>query len=227
MQVPVYNLTGEVVDHIEISDQVFGVPFNESVVHQAMLRQRANARQGTASTKTRSEVRGSSRKLFRQKGTGMARAGSIRSPLRRGGGIAFGPRPRSYHQAMPKKMRRLALKCVLSAKAKDEELMVLESLKFDEPKTREMLRVLEALKIDSSALIVTSDSEINMVKSARNLPGIKTLPANLLNIVDILSCKRLLMEVAAVRKAERLWGGRLTEEGNSGPIPDTAAPANN
>jgi large subunit ribosomal protein L4 len=227
MQVPVYNLTGEVVDHIEISDQVFGVPFNESVVHQAMLRQRANARQGTASTKTRSEVRGSSRKLFRQKGTGMARAGSIRSPLRRGGGIAFGPRPRSYHQAMPKKMRRLALKCVLSAKAKDEELMVLESLKFDEPKTREMLRVLEALKIDSSALIVTSDSEINMVKSARNLPGIKTLPANLLNIVDILSCKRLLMEVAAVRKAERLWGGRLTEEGNSGLIPDTAAPANN
>jgi large subunit ribosomal protein L4 len=227
MQVPVYNLTGEVVDHMEISDQVFGVPFNESVVHQAMLRQRANARQGTASTKTRSEVRGSSRKLFRQKGTGMARAGSIRSPLRRGGGIAFGPRPRSYHQAMPKKMRRLALKCVLSAKAKDEELMVLESLKFDEPKTREMLRVLEALKIDSSALIVTSDSEINVVKSARNLPGIKTLPANLLNIVDILSCKRLLMEVAAVRKAERLWGGRLTEEGNSGPIPDTAAPANN
>jgi len=227
MQAPVYNLTGEVVDHIEISDQVFGVPFNESVVHQAMVRQRANIRQGTASTKTRSEVRGSSRKIFRQKGTGLARAGSIRSPLRRGGGIAFGPKPRSYRQAMPRKMRRLALRCVLSAKARDEELTILESLKLDEPKTREMVRILGALKVDSSALIVTSEADASVVKSARNLAGIKTLPANLLNVVDILSCKKLLMEVAAVRKAEQLWGERLSEEGNSGLIRDTAAPVNN
>jgi len=227
MQAPVYNLTGEVVDHIEISDQVFGVPFNESVVHQAMVRQRANIRQGTASTKTRSEVRGSSRKIFRQKGTGLARAGSIRSPLRRGGGIAFGPKPRSYRQAMPRKMRRLALRCVLSAKARDEELTILESLKLDEPKTREMVRILGALKVDSSALIVTSEADASVVKSARNLAGIKTLPANLLNVVDILSCKKLLMEVAAVRKAEQLWGEGLSEEGNSGLIRDTAAPVNN
>jgi len=226
MQAPVYNLTGEVTEHIEISDHVFGVPFNQAVVHQTMVRQRANARQGTASTKTRSEVRGSSKKLFRQKGTGSARAGSIRSPLRRGGGIAFGPVPRSYRQAIPKKMRRLALRCVLSAKARDEELMIVESLKMDEPKTKEMVRILVALKVDSSALIVTSEPEVNVVKSARNLARIKTLPASLLNVVDILSCKMLLMEVTAVRKAEQLWGEKLSEEGNNGPLRDTAPSLN-
>ncbi len=227
MQAPVYGLTGEVIEHIEISDQVFGVPFNQAVVHQAMVRQRANARQGTASTKTRSEVAGSSRKLYRQKGTGMARAGSIRSPLRRGGGITFGPKPRSYRQAMPKKMRRLALRCVLSAKTSDGELMILESLRLDEPKTKEMVRILTALKVDSSALIVTSEPEGNVVKSARNLVGIKTLPANLLNVVDILSYKVLLIEVAAVRKAEQLWGEGLSEEGENASLRDIAPSVNN
>ena len=227
MQAPVYGLTGEVIEHIEISDQVFGVPFNQAVVHQAMVRQRANARQGTASTKTRSEVAGSSRKLYRQKGTGMARAGSIRSPLRRGGGITFGPKPRSYRQAMPKKMRRLALRCVLSAKTSDGELMILESLRLDEPKTKEMVRILTALKVDSSALIVTSEPEGNVVKSARNLVGIKTLPANLLNVVDILSYKVLLIEVAAVRKAEQLWGEGLSEEGNNASLRDIAPSVDN
>jgi len=227
MQAPVYDLTGEVVEHIEISDQVFGVPFNQAVVHQAMVRQRANARQGTASTKTRSEVSGSSRKLYRQKGTGMARAGSIRSPLRRGGGIIFGPKPRSYRQAMPKKMRRLALRCVLSAKTRDGELMILESLRLDEPKTKEMVRILTALKVDSSALIVTSEPEGNVVKSARNLVGIKTLPANLLNVVDILSYKVLLIEVAAVRKAEQLWGDGLTQGGNDASLRGATPSTNN
>jgi large subunit ribosomal protein L4 len=144
MQVPVYKLTGEVSEMIEISDRVFDVPFNEAVVHQAVVRQRANARQGTASTKTRGEVTGSTRKLYRQKGTGYARAGSAKSPLRRGGGIMFGPKPRSYRQAMPKKMRQLALRCVLSAKARDGELAVLESLTFEEPKSKQMARILEA-----------------------------------------------------------------------------------
>jgi len=212
MQVPVYGLTGEVVDNIEISDRVFGVPFNEAVVHQAVVRQQANARQGTASTKTRGEIVGSSRKLFRQKGTGSARAGSVKSPLRRGGGIAFGPRPRSYRQAMPKKMRRLALRCALSAKASDGELTVLESLTLDEPKTKEMARILEALNVGSTALVVTSESRTNVAKSARNLPGIKTRPADVLNVVDILSSKALLMEVAAVRRAEQLWGEKSPEE---------------
>ena len=227
MQAAVYGLTGEVVEHIEISDQVFGVPFNQGVVHQAMVRQRANARQGTASTKTRGEVSGSNRKLYRQKGTGWARAGSIKSPLRRGGGIIFGPAPRSYRQAMPKKMRRLALRCVLSAKARDGELMILEALKLDEPKTKEMVQILTALKVDCSALIVTSEGEANLVKSARNLAGVKTLPANLLNVVDILSRKMLLMEVAAVRKAEQLWGGGSSEEGSNESSRDTTPSLNN
>jgi large subunit ribosomal protein L4 len=227
MKAPVYNLTGEVVDHIEISDSVFGVPLNEPVVHQALLRQRANARQGTSSTKTRSEVQGSSRKLYRQKGTGLARAGSIRSPLRRGGGIVFGPKPRSYQQAMPKKMRRLALRCVLSAKARDEDLKIVESLRLDGPRTKEMVRILEVLNVDSKALVVTSEVEDNLIKSASNLAGIKTLPANMLNVVDILSHKVLLMEVAAVRKAEELWGEKISEEGNSELIRGTAAPVNN
>jgi len=211
VQVPVYSLAGEVVEHIDISDQVFAVSFNQAVVHQALVRQRANARQGTADTKTRGEVAGAKGKLFRQKGTGMARAGSRRSPLRRGGGIVFGPHPRSYRQAMPRKMRQLALRCVLSAKAGDGELMVLEQLKLDEPRTKEMVNILAALGVDSSSLIVTSEPEENVVKSARNLPGIKTISANLLNVVDLLSCRMLLMTVAAVRKVEQLWGSRLSE----------------
>ena len=216
MEIPVYSLAGEVVKHIEISDKVFAVPFNQAVVHQALLRQRANARQGTASTKTRGEVSGSTRKLFRQKHTGSARAGSRKSPLRRGGGIAFGPKPRSYQQAMPKKMRQLALKCVLSAKAGDGELMVLEQLKLDEPKTKQMTQILAALRVDSSALIVTDEPEYNVIKSAQNLAEIKTMPANLLNVVDILSYKMLLMEVAAVHKAEQLWG--LAQEASNAPL---------
>jgi large subunit ribosomal protein L4 len=213
MQVPVYKPTGEIFDMIEISDRVFNVPFNEAVVHQAVVRQQANARQGTASTKTRGEVTGSTRKLYRQKGTGYARAGSAKSPLRRGGGITFGPKPRNYRQAMPKKMRQLALRCALSAKARDGELSVLESLTFEEPKSKQMARILEALNIDSTALIVTSEAKENVVKSARNLPGIETRPADLLNVVDVLSKKALLMEVAAVRRAEQLWGEKSTEEG--------------
>jgi large subunit ribosomal protein L4 len=207
VEVPVYSSSGEVVKHIKISDGVFAVPFNEAVVHQAVVRQQANARQGTSSTKTRGEVTGSTRKLFRQKHTGLARAGSRRSPLRRGGGITFGPKPRGYQQDMPKKMRQLALRCVLSAKTKDEELKVLEELKFDQPKTKQMAGILMALGIDSTALIVTDKPEDNLIKSARNLAGIKTTPANILNVVDILSHKILLMTEAAVRKAEQLWGG--------------------
>jgi large subunit ribosomal protein L4 len=207
VEVPVYNASGQVVKNIEISDRVFAVPFNEAVVHQAVVRQQANARQGTSSTKTRGEVAGSTRKLFRQKHTGMARAGSKKSPLRRGGGITFGPKPRSYQQDMPKKMRQLALRCALSAKTRDEELRVLEELKLDQPKTKLMAGILAALGVDSTALIVTDAPEENLIKSARNLAGIKTLPANILNVVDILSYKMLLMTESAVRQAEKLWGG--------------------
>lgn len=206
------------VDQIEISDVVFGAPFNEAVVHQAVLRQQANARQGTASTKTRSEVAGSTKKLFRQKGTGNARAGSIKSGLRPGGGIIFGPKPRDYRQALPKKMRQLALRCALSAKARDEELVVVDEFQFEQPRTKEMAKVLAALDADSSALIVTDKVNENVVKSARNLPGAKTMPANLLNVVDILAHRRLLMTVAAVRQAEALWGGALAKGGSNASV---------
>lgn len=227
MQVPVYNLAGEVVERIEISDDVFAVPFNQAVVHQAVVRQRANARQGTASTKNRGEVAGSGRKLYRQKHTGRARSGPIRSPLRRKGGIIFGPKPRSYRQAMPKKMRQLALRCVLSEKAREGELMVLEQLKLAEPKTKEMVRILAALKVDSPALIVIDEPEENVIKSARNLAGIKTLPANVLNVIDILSYKMLLMPVAAVRKAEQIWGEKLSQRGDNATLRSIEPSINN
>ena len=225
MQIPVYNLTGDVIKQIEISDRLFAVPFNEGVVHQVMVGQRANARQGTASTKTRSEVSGSTRKLHRQKGTGFARAGSRRSSTRRGGGIIFGPHPRSYWQAMPKKMRRLALRCLLSAKVGDGELKVLEELKFDEPKTKQMAQVLASLGANDSTLVITGEPEVSVVKSARNLPGIKTMTANLLSVLDLLSYKIVLITEAAVRKAEELWG--TTDGGNDASVRGAAPSADN
>jgi len=219
LKVPVYSMAGEVVKHIEISDDVFAVPFNQAVVHQAMVRQLANTRQGTATTKTRGEVSGSHQKLFRQKGTGLARAGSRRSPLRRGGGVAFGPKPRNYRQEMPKKMRQLALRSVLSAKAGDKELVVLEKLELDETKTKEVVKILAALGMStSSALITTSQPEEKVVKSARNLVGVKTIPAKLLNVVDLLSHKMLLMTETAVRQVEQLWGKGLVKGENNASL---------
>ena len=209
MQLPVYNHSGEVVDHIEVSDHVFAVPFNEAVVHQALVSQQANARQGTASTKTRGDVAASTRKLHAQKHTGNARAGSIKSPLRRGGGIVFGPQPRDYRQALPKKMRRLAIRCLLSAKARDGELIAVEELDFVEPKTREMAQILSALGVDSSALVVIPQPVENVVKSVRNIPGIKTIPASLLNVVALLNHKKTIMTVEAVRAVDKLRGEKL------------------
>jgi large subunit ribosomal protein L4 len=227
VQVPVYNLSGEVVQQIELNERLFGVPFNEAVVHQVVVGQLANARHGTAKTKTRGEVSGTTRKMYAQKHTGRARAGSIRSPLRRKGGIIFGPSPRSYRQATPKKMRRLALRCVLSAKVRDEEMTVVEEMNLAEPKTKEMVRILTALGVDTTALVVTPEPEENLTKSARNLPGVKTMPAGLLNVVDLLGYKRLLMTVGAVRKAEELWGNGSSEGGSSEPVRDTAASTDN
>jgi large subunit ribosomal protein L4 len=218
VQVPVYDLTGKEVRQIDISDAVFGVPFNEAVVHQTLVALLANARQGTASTKTRGNVHGSTRKLYRQKGTGYARAGSKKSPLRRGGGITFGPHPRDYRQAVPRKMRRQAIRCVLSAKAGDSELKVLDKFDFNEPKTKRLAEVLSALGVESSALIVTREPEENVIKSARNLQQIKTMPASVLNIRDILSHKTLLMTEAAVRTAERLWGNGKAQGGDDASV---------
>jgi len=206
VQIPVYNLKGEVIDQVEISEDVLGVPFNDAVVHQAMVMQLANRRQGTASTKTRGEVSGSTRKLYSQKHTGRARRGDIKSPLLRGGGVVFGAKPRSYRQSMPKKMRRLALKCVLSSKVKEGNLKAVEEFTFKKPRTRNMIDVLAALDVDSTVLIVTEHSNSNVVKSARNLANIKVLPSALINVLDLLSYKVIIISVPALGNIERIWG---------------------
>ena len=208
MKLPVYDIQGNELEQIELDDSVFGVPMNEAVVHQAMVRQHANARVGTASTKTRSEVSGSTRKLYRQKHTGRARAGDLRSPLRRHGGIIFGPKPRSYRQAMPKKMRRLAIKCLLSSKAAEGEMKVIDKMEMKGHKTNEIVGILQALEIDRSALIALSSPDSNVVKSASNLQKIDAIEARQLNVIDLLSHKNLIITVDAVRAVEELWGAK-------------------
>jgi large subunit ribosomal protein L4 len=206
MKIPVYSLSGEVVKEAELDQAVFDLPFNEAVVHQAMVRQLANRRQGTASAKTRGEVSGSTKKLYAQKHTGRARRGSVKSPLLRGGGVTFGPKPRAYRQSMPKKMRQLALKCVLSAKARDGNIRLIEELDFEAPKTRDVMNVLSSLGVDSSVLILTAQVTPNVVRSAGNLPDAKVLPSGLINVLDLLSYKMLVTTVPAVRNIEHIWG---------------------
>ncbi len=208
MQVPLKDTSGKVVREIKVSDHLFGLPITQSLrgtIHQVVVGQRANARRGTASTKTRGRITGSTKKLFAQKGTGRARAGSIKSPIRRGGGIAFGPHPRSYRQRIPRKMRRLALRGALSSKVAEERLVVIDDLAMKEPKTKDMLESLTSLGVTSSALVVTPEVKETVVKSARNLQGIKTLPAPFLNVLDLLTYDLLIMELAAVRKTEEIW----------------------
>lgn len=203
---PVYSLNGEVVEQMELSQAIFALPFNEAVVHQAMTRQLASRRQGTASTKTRGEVIGSTRKLYSQKHTGRARRGDIKSPLLRGGGVVFGPKPRTYRQSMPKKMRKLALKCLLSAKVREGNIKLIQELDFKGPKTKDMINVLSSLDIDSPTLILTAQSTPNVVKSAANLPEVKVLPSALINVLDLLSYEMLVATVPAIRNIEQIWG---------------------
>jgi large subunit ribosomal protein L4 len=190
---------------MELSQAIFALPFNDAVVHQAMVRQLANRRQGTASTKTRGEVSGSTRKLYPQKHTGRARRGDIKSPLLRGGGVVFGPKPRTYRQSMPRKMRKLALKCLLSAKVREGNIKLIQELDFETPKTKDMINILSSLGVDSSALILTAQSTPNAVKSAANLPEVKVLPAALINVLDLLSYEMLVATVPAIRNIEQIW----------------------
>ena len=203
---PVYSLNGEVVDQVELSQAIFDLPFNEAVVHQAMTRQLASRRQGTASTKTRGEVVGSTRKLYSQKHTGRAQRGHIKSPLLRGGGVVFGPKPRTYRQSMPKKMSKLALKFLLSAKVREGNIKLVQELDFKGPKTKDMINVLSSLGIDSPTLILTAQSTPNVFKSAANLPKVKVLPSALINVLDLLSYEMLVATVPAIRNIEQIWG---------------------
>ena len=220
MKLRLSDIAGKSLGHIDVLDDLFDAPANAALVHQVVVAQHANARQGTASTKTRAEISGGGRKPWRQKGTGRARQGSIRSPQWRGGGIVFGPSPRSYSQRTPKRMRRAALKASLSARARDGSLVVVDNLTFPEAKTKHLVAALASLNVDGSVLLVADGAEQEVLRSARNVPKLKMMPAFQLNTVDLLKHHKVVMTVEAVRNAERLWGGpfvrkpvRQAEEG--------------
>ncbi len=206
MQVPVYNIEGEQVGEVELNDAIFGIEPNVPVMHQALVRQLANARQGTHSTKTRGEVSGGGRKPWRQKHTGRARQGSIRAPQWVGGGVVFGPKPRSYRKDMPKKMRRLALRSALSVKAAEGQIKVLDELQLSEIKTKVMVQVLDNLGIEGSALILLPERNEAVELSARNLPEVKTLRASYLNVRDLLGYDTIIMPLASLQIIEQILG---------------------
>ena len=202
----VLNIEGEKVGELELNDAIFAQEFNEATVHNVVLMQLANKRQGTHSTKTRAEVSGGGKKPWRQKGTGRARVGSSRNPIWRKGGIAFGPRPKDYSYTMPKKARRVAMKSVLSDKLATDSLIILEGLGMDQPKTKEMIRILENLKVESRALVVTAQSDANVVKSASNIPKVETSFAGSLNVYDILVADKLIVTQDAIKMIEEVLG---------------------
>jgi large subunit ribosomal protein L4 len=212
MKLPVHDATGKEVDSIEVDDAVFGIEPNAPVVHQALVASMANKRVGTATTKTRGEVAGSTVKIRRQKGTGASRQGSKRAPHHRHGGIVFGPRPRSYEKALPKRMKRLALRSILSSKAADGSLRVVSDLGVSAPNTKQMAGVLRALGFERSVLVVTAQVDENVKMSARNIDRVRMLPASYLNVADLLATNGLLMTVDAVRGAEALWGGERAKK---------------
>ncbi|HMO59755.1 MAG TPA: 50S ribosomal protein L4 [Roseiflexaceae bacterium] len=206
MEAKLYNQSGDEVGTIALSEYIFGITPNVPVMHQASVRQQANARLGTHNTRGRGEVAGSTRKLYRQKGTGRARQGSIRAPHRKGGGVAHGPHPRSYRQAMPRKMRRLALRSALSAKYAANEIRFVDALAFERPRTKDMLASLAGLQATGKALIILEGKNEIVQRSANNLPGVKTLLANYLNVVDLLSYETILISRAAVDVIESYLG---------------------
>lgn len=201
----VLNMSGEKVGEIQLSDSIFGVEVNKQVLHQVVVNYLANQRQGTQSAKTRAEVRGGGRKPFRQKGTGNARQGTIRAPHFVGGGVVFAPKPRDYSYVLPKKIKRLALKSALSSKVQNGEIVVLEDLAFEAPKTKEMLGVLKNINADKKALIVTLDKNDNVVLSANNIPGVKTSFVGQLNVYEILNHNSFIITKAAVEKLEEVY----------------------
>lgn len=203
-KVTLYSQDGSQVGEIELNESVFGIEPNKSVLFEAIVMQKASLRQGTHKTKVRSEVRGGGRKPWRQKGTGRARQGSIRSPQWRGGGTVFGPIPRSYSYQMPKKQRRLAIKSALSSKVLEDNILVLENLLFDAPKTKEIANTLKGLSVDSKALIVTADLDENVALSARNIPGVTVITATSVNVLDVVAHDKLIMTKAAVEKVEEV-----------------------
>lgn len=204
-KVPLYNVNGEEIGEVELSDKVFGAEIREDLMHKVVVAQLANRRQGTASTKTRAEVRGGGAKPWRQKGTGRARHGSIRSPIWRGGGIVFGPKPRSYRKKVPKKIKRLALKSALSSKVVENNLIVLDELKMERPKTKDMINILNNLNVKEKALLVLGEKDENVILSARNIPGVSTGSVESMNVYDLLLHDKLILTKKALEKVEEVY----------------------
>lgn len=205
MLTKVYNMSGEQVGEIELSEAVFGITPNESVVHDVVKNHLANLRQGTQSALTRAEVSGGGRKPWRQKGTGRARQGSTRAPQWTHGGIVFAPMPRDYSYTLNKKVRRLALKSALSDKAAQQNIVVIDAIKVDAPKTKEFAAFLKAVNVTGKALVVTAEADTNVVKSGRNIPGCQVTFANLINVYDIVNAKQLVLDKAALAKIEEVF----------------------
>lgn len=206
MQVTVRNMAGDSVEELELQDGVFGVEPNKAVMHQALVRQLSNQRQGTHKVKSRGEIRGTTAKWFRQKGTGRARHGNRKAPIFVGGGVAHGPSPRKYVKRMPKKMRHLALRSALSAKAASEELIIVDDITFDAPKTKQMAEVLDNLDVDGSAVVLLAEDNDNVEKSIRNLADVRYLRANYLNVRDLLGHDYVIMLKSSVEIIEGMLG---------------------
>ena len=204
-QVTMLKMDGTEAGNIELKDEIFGIEVNQHAVHAVVVNYLANQRQGTQSAKTRGEVRGGGRKPFRQKGTGRGRQGSSTSPNQIGGGIVFAPKPRDYRYSLPKKLRRLAMKSALSSKVEEKEIIVLDSLQMGEPKTKEMIKILENIKAAKKALIITDIKDENLVRSAANIPGVKTTMVGEMNVYDIVNHTSLIVTRDAVNRIEEVY----------------------
>ena len=204
-KVSVYNVEGKKVSDVELKEEIFGIEPNEAIIHSVLVNYLANQRQGTQSTKTRAEVRGGGRKPWRQKGTGRARQGSIRAPQWIKGGIALGPKPRSYKYTVNKKERQLAVKSMLSMKVLEQSLLVVDKLAFEEIKTKNMVSALNNLKVTGKTLVMLAEKNENVQKSARNLENVKTGSVNTINVYDLLKYKKLVLTVDTIKKLEEVY----------------------
>jgi large subunit ribosomal protein L4 len=204
-KVTLYNMLGEKVGDIDLNDNIFGIEVNEHAMYEVVKNQLANRRQGTQSAKTRTEVRGGGRKPWRQKGTGRARQGSIRAPHWTGGGVTFAPKPRDYSYKVPRKVKKLAMKSALSSKVENNEIIILDELNLSEPKTKEMVKILNNINAGKKALIVMDEKNANVIKSANNIPNVQTILVNTLNVYDILNYDSFIITKDAVRKVEEVY----------------------
>ena len=204
-KITMLNMAGEPAGDIELNDAIFGIEPNMNAVHAVVKNYLANQRQGTQSAKTRSEVRGGGRKPFRQKGTGRHRQGSTTDPSQIGGGIVFAPKPRDYRYSLPKKVRRLAMKSILSSKVAEKEIIVIDELKFEQPKTKEMIKVLGNIKAEKKALIALGENDINVIRSAANIPGVKTTHVGMMNVYEIINHTSFVVTKDAINRIQEVF----------------------